>query len=111
MVRPLSGRGRWRRRVLPLCEILGWRCGFANERGGAPGRLEDHSQLRLERWIFPVLEQQPVGIALNNGENVVELMHDRPWHRMGGVEFAGSFLKPARSALFERRHFFVDELG
>lgn len=76
-------------------QILGRRGGFANERGGASGRFVDHAQLRLERRIFPVLEQQSVGIALDDGENVIEFMHDRPRHLPGGVEFAGGFMKPA----------------
>ncbi len=45
--------------------------------------------------------QQVVGIALDDGQNIVEFVPERRRHLPRRVEFDGSLMKPAYPAVFE----------
>ena len=73
----------------------------------APGRLGDELEVRLQRGIFTVLEQQPVGVTLDDGEEIVQFVRDDGRDMPGGIKLR--HMRVSRAARFERRsHFFVD---
>ena len=56
------------------------RRGFTDHIGGTSGRIRNQPELRQQRRIFAVPEQQPVGIALNNRQYVIQLVGDDRGH-------------------------------
>ena len=53
------------------------RHGIVNDDCRAFGRFRDELEMWFERGIFPVLEQQTVGVASNNGDDIVQFVRDR----------------------------------
>ena len=83
--------------------------GGADERRRALGRFGDEFELRVQRRIFAVLDQQPVGVTLDDGENVVQFVRDDGRDVPGGIKFR--LVHVSRAARFERRsHFFIDRI-
>jgi len=69
------------------------------------GRFGDELEVRFERGIFTVLEQQPVGVASNDCNDIVQFVRDR----RGDVRcrILGGFVQGIRASR-RLRHFFVD---
>ena len=53
-----------------------WRQGIVNDGCRAFGRFGDELEVRFERGIFTVLEQQTVGVASNDGNDIVQFVRD-----------------------------------
>jgi hypothetical protein len=62
--------------VLPRKSTGFWLPGVADDRGGAPGGFRNQFEVRHQRWIRAVTQQQPVGITLYDGKNVVQVVGD-----------------------------------
>ena len=50
--------------------------GVADDGRRASGRRGDELELRFQGGIFAVLGQQTVGVALNNGDDIIQFMND-----------------------------------
>ena len=48
--------------------------GIANQLGGAVGRLRDLLQSRRQEGVFLMFNEKSVGVALDNGEEIVQLV-------------------------------------
>ena len=47
---------------------------IANQLGGAVGRFRDFFQARRQQGVFLMFNEKAVGVALDNGEEIVQLV-------------------------------------
>lgn len=102
-----SGRGLGRRRILPDYRAWIRRQGIVNDDCRAFGRFGDELEVRFERGIFTVLEQQTVGVASNDGDDIVQFVRDRRGDVLCRIKSLVGFVQGIR-ARRRLRHFFVD---
>ena len=70
--KPLNGGWLWRQRIGAGGRI--WRQGIVNDGPGAFGRFGDKFEVWFERGILAMLGQQAVGVASDNGDDIVQFM-------------------------------------
>jgi len=96
-----------RRRVFPDGRTWIWRQSIVNDDGRAFGRFGDELEVRFERGVFTVLEQQTVGVASNDGNDIVQFVRDGRCDVLCWIKFLGGFARGLRAGR-RLRHFLVD---
>ena len=102
-----SGRGLWRRRIAVGGRFGMRRHGIMNDDAGAFGCFGDELEMRFEGGILAMLEEQAIGVASNNGNDIIQFVRDCGRYMLRRIGFRGHFERRAHIG-GRLGHFFID---